>query len=56
MKVHHVGVDSERRQEAAVERWVSKIEKSLQMTQIPLEASGYPEKVQMYWDGLEITK
>lgn len=49
MKVHLVGVTSERRQEATV----SKIEKSLQMMQIPLEASGSPEKVQMYWEDLE---
>ena len=56
MQVHLVGVNGERRQEAAGQPWVSKIENSLQMMQISLEASGSPEKVQMFWDELEITK
>lgn len=56
MQVHLVGVDSEPRKEAAVHWWLSKIEKSPQTMHMPLAASGYPEKVQMFWEVLKTAK
>lgn len=56
MQVHLVGVDSEPRKEAAVHWWLSKIEKSPQKMHMPLAASGYPEKVQMFWEVLKTAK
>lgn len=56
MQVHLVGVDSERRKEAAVHWWLSKIEQSPQKMHLPLEASGYPEKIQMFWEVLNTAK
>ena len=56
MQVHLVGVDSERRKEAAVHWWLSKIERSPEKMHTPLEASGYAEKVQMFWEVLETAK
>ena len=47
MLVHLKGVDGEQRKEAAVHWWLSKIKKNIQL---PLEASGYPEKVQVFWE------
>ncbi|CAD6577901.1 MAG: hypothetical protein ASARMPRED_008449 [Alectoria sarmentosa] len=56
MQVHLVGVDSRRRKEAAVTWWLSKIEKSPQKMHMTLEASGYPEKVQMFWEILKTAR
>ena len=56
MQVHLIGVDSERRKENAVHWWLSKIEDSPQKMHMPLEASGYPEKVQMFWEVLRTAK
>lgn len=56
MQVHLVGVDSERRKEAAVHWWLSKMEKSPQKMHMPLETSGYPEKVQTFWEVLKTAK
>lgn len=56
MQVHLVGVNSDRRKEAAVHWWLSKLEKSPQKMHMPLEASKYPEKVQMFWEALKMAK
>lgn len=56
MQVHLVGVDSERRKEAAVHWWLSQLEKSPPKMNVPLEASGYPEKVQEFWEVLGTAK
>lgn len=53
MQVHLVGVNDDRRKEAAAHWWLSKIEKSPQKMHMPLEASKYPEKVQMFWEALK---
>ena len=47
MLVHLKGVDGEERKEAAVHWWLSKIK---QNPHLPLEASGYPEKIQIFWE------
>lgn len=47
MLVHLKGVDGEQRKEAAVHWWLSKIKQNIH---VPLEASGYPEKVQTFWE------
>lgn len=56
MQVHLAGVDSDRRKEAAVHWWLSQIEKSPQRMRMPLEASGYPGKVQTFWEVLATAK
>lgn len=47
MLVHLKGVDGEQRKEAAVQWWLSKIKQNLHL---PLEVSGYQEKVQVFWE------
>ena len=56
MLVHFVGVDGEQRKKAAVHWWLSNIEKSPQIMHVALETSGYPEKVQTFWEGLKTAK
>lgn len=47
MLVHLKGVDGEQRKEAAVHWWLSKIKQNLHL---PLEISGYQEKVKVFWE------
>ena len=47
MLVHLKGVDGEQRKEAAVQWWLSKIK---QYMHLPLEISGYQEKVKIFWE------